>query len=316
MHKIQFILIILLLVGLSQTYSQYIPFIGKDKFWIYREHDNGEPAPKNISAFINWLGKDTIINNKLYVSVLSSNLPGHDPCSMPPCFSPFIPYQVSFNKARSNYFIREDTLERKVYSLTFGETSPCWNSEESVLFDFNLNIGDTLSNCNKMMNANMAFFDRTGIIESISTEFRYGKSRKVWNFRGIIFSGGLTGLSKIELIEGVGFVENYTFFPSENTQLKIYCEGSLDDCHIINDTKNIFNDLSKINIYPNPSMDRISISTQNEIDYIEIIDLSGKNLKFPVKDKELNIAQLTNGIYQVKVYFSNGNIGYSKFLKI
>ena len=53
------------------------------------------------------------------------------------------------------------------------------------------------------MNANMAFFDRTGIIESISTEFRYGKSRKVWNFRGIIFSGGLTGLSKIELIEGV-----------------------------------------------------------------------------------------------------------------
>ncbi len=316
MNKTLIISFTLSLVGLTQLNCQYIPFIGKDKYWIYREHDNGEPAPKNISAFINWLGKDTIINNKQYVSVLSSNLPGHDPCSMPPCFSPFIPYQVSFNKARSNYFIREDTVERKVYCLTLGETSPCWNSEESVLFDFNLNIGDTLSNCNKMMNANMAFLDRSGIIESISTEFRYGKLRKVWNFMGILFRGGLSGLSNIELIEGIGFVKNYSFFPSENTQLIIYCEGSLDHCNLVNDIKYIFNDLSKIDIYPNPSMDRIRISSQNEIDYIEIIELIGKNNKLSIKDKDLNIAQLTSGFYQVKVYFSNGNIGYSKFLKL
>lgn len=316
MNKTLIISYILTLVGLTQLYCQYIPFIGKDKYWIYREHDNGEPAPKNISAFINWLGKDTIINNKQYVSVLSSNLPGDDPCSMPPCFYPFFPYQVSFNKARSNYFIREDTVERKVYCLTLDQPSICWNNEEYVLFDFNLNIGDTLSNCNKMMNANLTFFEQTGAIESIATEFRYGKLRKVWNFMGILFRGGLTGLTKIELIEGIGFVKNYTFFPSENTQLIIYCEGSLADCHLINEIKNPSKDHSIIHVYPNPSINKIYISSQNDIDDIEIMELLGKNHRCAIKDKQIDISQLTNGLYHIKVYFSNGNIGYSKFMKI
>lgn len=57
------------------------------------------------------------------------------------------------------------------------------------------------------------------------------------------------------------------------TQLIEFCEGSLDDCHLINGIKNIFKDLPKIVIYPNPSRDKISISVQNEIDYIEIIKL-------------------------------------------
>lgn len=316
MNKTLAISVILSLLGLAQIYSQYIPFIGKDKYWIYREHDNGEPAPKNIDAFINWLGKDTIINNKLYVSVLSSNLPGHDPCSMPPCFSPFIPYQVSFNNARSNYFIREDTVERKVYCLTIGLSSPCWNHEESVLFDFNLKLGDTLSKCNIMMNAIMPFYDRTGFIESIDTQFVFGKSRKVWHFQGNTFGGGLFGLSKKELIEGIGFVNNYTFFPSDNTQLITYCEGSLDDCHLINAVKNLFNDHSVIHVYPNPLMDKMNISSQYEIDDIEIVELLGKNLKCSLKDNQIDISQLPSGLYHIKVYFSNRNIGYSKFLKI
>lgn len=316
MNKTLAISVILSIVGLTQVYSQYIPFIGKDKYWIYINHDNGEPAPRVMSAFIRWLGKDTVINSKNYVTLLSSNLPGRHPCSMPPCFSPYYPYQVSFNNARSNYFIREDTIERKVYCLTLGAPSPCWNHEESVLFDFNLQVGDTLSECNIMMNAIMPFYDRTGFIESIDTEFVYGKSRKVWNFDGIVFAGGLFGLRKLKLIEGIGFVNNYTFFPSDNTQLITYCEGSLDDCHLINAVKNPFNDHSVIHVYPNPLMDKMNISSQYEIDDIEIVELLGKNLKCSLKDKQIDISQLPNGLYHIKVYFSNGNIGYSKFLKI
>lgn len=316
MNNILAISVILSLVGLTQIYSQYIPFIGKDKYWIYINHDNGEPAPRDMSAFIHWLGKDTIIDSKHYVTLLSSNLPGSHPCSMPPCFSPYYPYQVSFNNARSNYFIREDTIERKVYCLTLGAPSPCWNHEESVLFDFNLQVGDTLSECNIMMNAIMPFYDRTGFIESIDTEFVYGKSRKVWNFEGNIFLGGLFSLSKIKLIEGIGFVNNYTFFPSYNTQLITYCEGSLEDCHLINAVKNPPNDYSVIHVYPNPSLGKIMISSQNIINDIEIVELLGRNHKCVIKDNQIDISQLPNGLYHIKVYFSNRNIGYSKFMKI
>ena len=76
MNKTLAISVILSIVGLTQVYSQYIPFIGKDKYWIYINHDNGEPAPRVMSAFIRWLGKDTVINSKNYVTLLSSNLPG------------------------------------------------------------------------------------------------------------------------------------------------------------------------------------------------------------------------------------------------
>ena len=48
MNKTLAISVILSIVGLTQVYSQYIPFIGKDKYWIYINHDNGEPAPRVI----------------------------------------------------------------------------------------------------------------------------------------------------------------------------------------------------------------------------------------------------------------------------
>ena len=69
MNKTLAIAVILSFVGLTQVYSQYIPFIGKDKYWIYKDHDNGEPAPRYMSAFIHWLGKDTVIDSKHYVTL-------------------------------------------------------------------------------------------------------------------------------------------------------------------------------------------------------------------------------------------------------
>ncbi len=64
-----------------------------------------------------------------------------------------------------------------------------------------------------------------------------------------------------------------------------------------------------INVFPNPSNNFIEVSAQN-ISHIEMIDLQGQLIKSQTNSSNLNfikinIQELINGIYFIKVYFEN-----------
>ena len=103
--------------------------------------------------------------------------------------------------------------------------------EEYTLFDFSVNIGDTLSSCLKIR---VPSDDKTGIVDSLA----------MYNNRFSIFSFGPSGVGGLPYIgekiisEGLGFRE-YGLFHDWSFPLVNFCEGSWEDCGIISSMKNI-----------------------------------------------------------------------------
>jgi hypothetical protein len=65
-------------------------------------------------------------------------------------------------------------------------------------------------------------------------------------------------------------------------------------------------------IYPNPANDKLFFN--EEISYIEVFDVNGKNLKNAVNTSQLNISDLPNGIYFIRIKTDKGEFN-RKFIK-
>lgn len=96
---------------------------------------------------------------------------------------------------------------------------------------------------------------------------------------------------------------------SASNWLKIDSEASFKvDCSsIINPNK--INELSnEIIIYPNPTSGFIRLNTTSIPVKIEIIDLLGKTVLKNYKTKQIDISDLKNGVYYIKISFSSKRI--------
>ncbi|MFP4368582.1 MAG: T9SS type A sorting domain-containing protein, partial [Candidatus Kapaibacterium sp.] len=74
-------------------------------------------------------------------------------------------------------------------------------------------------------------------------------------------------------------------------------------------------------VSPNPASDNISISWSNDHAIkLEMIDLEGHRIRelsyFNEKGANLNIEDLKNGVYIIKVYFLDGRYASGKFIKV
>lgn len=75
------------------------------------------------------------------------------------------------------------------------------------------------------------------------------------------------------------------------------------------------NALSIITLYPNPTSDFLSIKSAQKISKVEIYDVSGKLIRSAnLKDEKINVQNLLNGNYLIKLYTENGVVT-SKFIK-
>jgi hypothetical protein len=68
-------------------------------------------------------------------------------------------------------------------------------------------------------------------------------------------------------------------------------------------------------LYPNPAKDKLSIKIDSEINLIEIYTLLGKKVLQSKAQQEIDISQLSNAVYFIKVYTQKG-AGIKKFIKI
>ncbi len=85
-------------------------------------------------------------------------------------------------------------------------------------------------------------------------------------------------------------------------------------CIILNADEINFNDMG-FNLYPNPANDKIYISEKTfAVNSIEIFDVNGKSIKSVANDSSIDISNLPNGIYFIRIKTDKGELK-EKFIK-
>ena len=89
--------------------------------------------------------------------------------------------------------------------------------------------------------------------------------------------------------------------------IDLYLDNSLPESwragYIHNGTSNV-NEIAeseRISIYPNPSNGIVNISSDTEVNSVEIIDITGRII-MRRHDKHIDVSQLPNGFYNLKIY--------------
>jgi hypothetical protein len=312
MKQLQILIIFFLSTKLVTAQHSYIPLVNSGKYWFYNTYD-GNDIPNQVNSYVIWFNSDSIISGKKYLRVFSSPLKGNHPCQFPPCFTPFTPYEFQGKELLG--FITEDTLLKKVYFLPKHQFNENCLLTESELYNFGLNIGDTISECHKtQMGKNWTGSQNFGIIEASELADLYGKERKILNFTAPATNFGMLSLGPMQLIEGVGMNYYEPFSYALNTIFSGFCEGTIEDC-------NISTSLSVINkndfwISPNPTPTIVKINGINKIQKIELIDMNGRRLEASQNNNELDLSNLPQGFYIILLTDYTNNRYYKQIVKI
>lgn len=149
--------------------------------------------------------------------------------------------------------------------------------------------------------------------------------RRVYSLTGANY-GGIE-----ELVEGVGF--NTGFFewtpfgsPGIGKYLQCYLYDGIgvypfdSNCSSPLSVDQDINNAPEITVFPNPAIDEIILtaSTQNRVEKIQLIDISGRQLggvvsRFRSSDVQIDISRLVAGTYLILVTFDDGR---SKSVKV
>gem|GEM_PF-6204511 len=260
-------------------------------------------------------GSDTIINGLKYYKLFHT---GTDFISIP---LPFGRYN-SFHKELYGFF-RNDTLSEKVEFRTTN------NSISSIIYDFNLNVGDT---CYP--------YDEQTIVDSISTVWLNGIARRVYHYGGgwltgyfIEGIGPYTGLGEAAFSVSTDYAANlnclsindssYRFlFNSGNhpDSFDIFSDTTCNWCSQIPTAVNGMLSTKVITIYPNPASDKIAILFEHPptssflvIQNIYGQIMSAESISSNSKEVIINIISLAAGTYSATIRTDQG-ISVSRFL--
>jgi len=78
------------------------------------------------------------------------------------------------------------------------------------------------------------------------------------------------------------------------------------------------NEVSAINLYPNPASEQISF-VLDETAEVSIFDMTGRKVNVQgckAGQAQLNVSELESGVYFVNFRFANGTAAVSKFVKL
>ncbi|MFB6320347.1 T9SS type A sorting domain-containing protein [Saccharicrinis sp. FJH54] len=304
MKKLLIFIIILISVDIfSQEYHKFIE--DPDKYWDVAQFSNTsiceyENFPKRF-----FISEDTVISYNKYKKVFYFDFRPFDSNNG---YCP--PFLIDTVKQQTNYFIREDTLNRKVFKLK--------NGIEVLLYNFNLSVGDTILDPNN---------DNTKlIIDSINYIITSDNIRR----KAFYFSDkndyGLVG----EYIEGIGGSEGPFEFPIEiwgEIGIGVLCIHNDNKiiygtrCNEVTQNNTSFLNNSQVNVFPNPATDYIAIEIAdiNLLDgCIELIDISGHKIDVINIGNALiqyKTDQLKSGMYMLRFIKSGKVVGNKPFYK-
>jgi hypothetical protein len=267
-------------IGNSQT---YIPFPENVAVWdIYLRPSEPDLRETRFNRYT--MDGDTVIGGKTYNKIYCSSYVYTYP-----------PQKLTITKLGYCFGIRQDIATKRVYRTLSSNNTTI----DTLLFDFNLQIGDTVTRTftTRPSNANQ-------VVTSIDSITFSGKKYKRFHLKGT--------MSDAALIEGVGSTNglieyNEGSFEAANL-LSAFCNSEHSDCStpLALNIQEADDDIYPISVFPNPASDYITIRFKNEVNKYNIIltDVLGKEiLQLNGNGKEVSLSrnQLKNGVYLLKV---------------
>lgn len=212
-----------------------------------------------------------------------------------------IAMRISFRNASMDHYVVSWGSSTNFQSYGF-EKSP--SQAKSAIWGNNIAMNNSTST-NSWHNMVITFDGNTG----------YAK----YYFDGTFVAGGYHNIASMNT-NGTNIVLGRSLAPTFGASnfhlddLKIY-SGILTDAEVTALSTNDFeaNDL-KFSLYPNPANDIVSIDLENEIKTVEVYSLQGQKV-LSSKEKQVNISNLSKGIYMVRVEDENGAIATKKLVK-
>ncbi len=289
------------------------------KFSVFSQTTIYHPFPEsnavwniNYSLNCNWAGianenysisfsNDTTINLLTYHKLTTSYI---ESFSTGTCGSP---------SGTINYYrgaVRQEVSNKKVFIV------PPDSAQESLLFDFNLNVGDTV----RGFTEDLGYED---VVQSIDSVFIGSDYRKRWNINsgyqisfieGIGSTFGLVEKSPGNIVDGPGYYltcynqDNRSLYPDTNSQ-----------CSLINNITSHQLKKTILSVSPNPSSGNFKINlSMGELKLITIYNSMGNVICIFENEigNQLEVDNFSNGIYTLIGFDKSGNAFSSKIICI
>jgi len=317
MKKYYLLLAVLSFMMVCNTHSQtniYHPFPDSNASW--REMSwlsDIQINPNNpfviYDEHIISLGGDTVIGNVHYKKLLQTGYRSCTNCNDHPI--PWGFYTDSLIGA-----LRQDTALRRVYFFNLSYSS------EIILYDFNLQYGDTISD-----SVFVGIGGTVTSVDSILVGNNYRKRFKIGAFKGHIIEGigsayGLLNTMAWYIEQGSGLYcfnqDNFTYYNQDSIGSNSpFTDSSFDDCSLASGIKEIKNNVT-LKIFPNPANNILYIHQTSDSDYQLIItDIIGTimyNKTLNLIDNSVTIASWSDGMYFYEFKNKNGS-STGKFIK-
>lgn len=208
--------------------------------------------------------------------------------------------------------IRDDTIHKQVFYVPYGQ------SNEELIYDFNLESGDTLISYLNWYEPLIVDF-----VDSVLISSDYHKR--------IVFQ-----YYEAEIIEGIGsitgIVEELVAFEGGSHLCALYidttftfpefpCNLSATDTCLISNIESQLHRPSNFAVFPNPAANQFQIEISSELLFhhprLEIISSMGKTCKSQILINDvtrIDLNDLISGIYIVKIYTDNKSVSSKKLI--
>jgi len=290
-------------VQIQENPPSYIPLVVENATWIL--HNGEEDFTINTYSAYQLKG-DTILKDILYKKLYSFELERLDNGKF---------YIQSQQLAG---FLREETATKKVYGILFRpifsvrRSMGCYQTnEESLVFDFNKQIGEQLEDCHVTLISEEPTIVMKDTIVNI-----FGQDRRV-----------LSTEAAIQLIEGVGYNMGL-FLPPTSARHAGHGYGMIDYCVGINEACNLLVDSLPVStkeiisfpftLFPSPATDFLHLNFETPFEgVITLFNISGIPVYTATLNQtshEINIKDFAKGAYFL--YFQNEQGGWTEKVMI
>jgi len=295
--------VIVFLTSVLNLFSQpYYKVLQEDRYWIYTKMGLHDPPIYIFQAFALTPQGDTVLQGltykKIYQLTLKKNATSTD-----------IQYPKQVINKNLYALMREDTIERKVYLLSFYDTKSMCQPAEHLLYDFSLQEGDTLNEC-VLENIYLPFMSDISRVDSIRQFVYSGLETRAFYMRGVFDNYGNSFEDTGLILEGYGYERHGLINYGRNGFLVLFqyfCEGDSLDCELLSAVEDPeVNPVAHIVISPNPTHDILRIQKgadfQNEAQLkVSILDIAGNVINYTdwntFQALEIDVRDLPVGMY-------------------
>ena len=302
----------------SAQFNTYHPFPDSNAYWNETVTDGSCGTGVDLRRYVFDISGDTITNGYTYHKVYRTWGYWSNSCSTP--------YQLWLYYRAFYAGYRTDTMKR-VYACCVYNGSP----HDSLLYDFNLKVGDTLTQYTSRPQGGLW----PCTVHSIDSVFIGSNYRKRFN---IAIAGDTNPMHVPSVVEGVGSTQGlfeYMEVPFESgTSLDCFTQNTITwkppygnpygNCGLYYAGVSAVVALKEgISVYPNPSTGKFTLQAKSEklrAKSVVVYNVLGLRvlteiLRSTQDDKVMDLSNQPNGVYLYRLIDDNGNaIGEGKII--